>query len=104
MFCVKKMKEQCVTFCFIKLDAKVSPISSGKEWLFCAELSSLLSKLIFTHIVSCWSSIHETVGKKHEIIIRNWTDELSHKLSNNLRIRILENEKFLRLFTWDFID
>ena len=29
-FCVKKMKEQCVTFCFIKLNAKVSPKSSGE--------------------------------------------------------------------------
>ena len=30
MFCVKKMKEKCVTFCFIKLHAKVSPKSSGE--------------------------------------------------------------------------
>ena len=29
--CVKKMKEKCVTFCFIKLNAKVSPKLSGEE-------------------------------------------------------------------------
>ena len=74
------MKEQCVTFCFIKLDAKVSPISSGKEWLFCAELSSLLSKLIFTHIVSCWSSIHETVGKK----TRNYNQKLNGRVASQI--------------------
>ena len=30
IFCVKKMKEKCVTFCFIKLNAKISPKSWGK--------------------------------------------------------------------------
>ena len=30
MFCVKKMKEKCVTFCFVKLNAKVFPKSSGE--------------------------------------------------------------------------
>ena len=29
--------------------------SLGKGWLFCAEVKNLLSKLIFTHFVSCWS-------------------------------------------------
>ena len=29
-FCVKKMEEKCVTFCFIKLNATVSPKSFGK--------------------------------------------------------------------------
>ena len=29
------MKENCVKFCFIKLNAKVSPKSSGEGWLFC---------------------------------------------------------------------
>ena len=53
MFCVKKMKEKCVAFCFIKLNTKVSPKSSREGWMFCAEVRSLLSKLIFTHIVSC---------------------------------------------------
>ena len=52
-FCVKSMKEEYVTFCFIKLNAKVSPKLSVERWLFCAEVRSLLSKLIFTHIVSC---------------------------------------------------
>ena len=28
-FCVKKMREKCVTFCSIKLNAKISPIPSG---------------------------------------------------------------------------
>ena len=29
-FCVKKMKEKCVTFCFIKLNAKIPPKSLGE--------------------------------------------------------------------------
>ena len=29
--------------------------SLGKGWLFCAKVKNLLSKLIFTHFVSCWS-------------------------------------------------
>ena len=40
------MKEKCDTFSFIKLNAKVSPKSFGEGWLFCAEVRSLLSKLI----------------------------------------------------------
>ena len=32
-FSVKKMKAKCVIFCFIKLNAKNSPKSSGKGWL-----------------------------------------------------------------------
>ena len=44
-FCVKKMKEECVTFCFIKLNVKVCPKSSGEKG------RDALSKLIFTHFV-----------------------------------------------------
>ena len=57
------MKEKWVTFCFIKLNAKASPKSSGEEWLFFIEVRSLLSKLILTHVASCWSSSHEIVEK-----------------------------------------
>ena len=53
------MKEKYVTFCFVKLNAKISPKSSGEGWIFCAEVKSLLSKSIFTDFVSCWSCIHE---------------------------------------------
>ena len=52
-FFVKKMKEKYIKLCFIKLNARVSPVSSGKGWLFCAESRSPLSKLIFAHFVSC---------------------------------------------------
>ena len=38
------------------------------------ECRSRLSMLIFTHTVSCWSRSYEVV--KHEIVTRNWTDEL----------------------------
>ena len=37
----------------------------GEEWLFCAEVRSLLSKLIFTHIASCWSRSHEKMEKQN---------------------------------------
>ena len=57
------MKEKCVTFCFVKLNAKVSPKSSGGGGLVCAEVRSLLLKLIFTHPVSSWSHSHEIVEK-----------------------------------------
>ena len=33
----------------------------GEGWLFCAEVRSLLSKLIFTHFGSCWSRNHKNV-------------------------------------------
>ena len=46
------MKEKYVSFFFIKLNAKVSPKSSGEGWHFCSEVRSLVSKLLFTHIVS----------------------------------------------------
>ena len=59
----KKMKEKCVTFCFIKFNGKIAPKSSVEGWLFRAEVRSLLSKLIFTHFVSCWSCSHEIVEK-----------------------------------------
>ena len=50
---VKRMKEKCFTFCFIKLDAKVSPKPSGEGWHFGAKVRCFLSKLRFTYIVSC---------------------------------------------------
>ena len=34
-----------------------------KGWIFCAEVRSFLSKLIFTHFVSYWSRSHEIVEK-----------------------------------------
>ena len=58
------MKEKCLTFCFIELKAKVSPKWSGEGGLFCAEVRSLLSKLIFTFSVSCRSRSDETVEKE----------------------------------------
>ena len=36
-----------------------------EERLFCAEVRSLLSKLIFTHFVSCWSRTQEIVEKQN---------------------------------------
>ena len=54
----KNMKEKCVIFCFLKLNAKIYPKSSMKVWLFCTEVRSLLSKLIFTQFVSCWNRSH----------------------------------------------
>ena len=62
VLCKKKMKEKCVTFYF-KFNAKVSPKSFGEGWFFCAEVMFLLSKLLFTLFVSCWSSRHEIVKK-----------------------------------------
>ena len=62
-FWVRGMKEKCVIFCFPKLKSNVSAKSSGEGWLFCGEVNSLLSKLIFTHFDSCWSRNHEIVGK-----------------------------------------
>ena len=55
------MKEKWVTFCFIKLNANISPENSREGWLFCTEVRSLLSNLIFTHIVSCESPSPEIV-------------------------------------------
>ena len=56
--------------------------------------------LIFTHIVSYWNYSQEMVEKvKHEIITKNWADQSLHELPNDLRLRILENEEMLRLFT-----
>ena len=63
-FFVKKMKEKCVTFCFTKLNAnRFLQNHRGEGWRFCAEVRSLLPKLIFTHIVPCWSRSHEIVEK-----------------------------------------
>ena len=62
--CVKKMKEKCVTFCFIKLNAKVSPKWSGEELLLlCRSYVSSFKVNIYYHIVSCWSHSHEIVEK-----------------------------------------
>ena len=51
------MKEKCVTFCFITLNAKISQKSLVEGWVFFAEVRSLPSKFIFTHFVSCWNRI-----------------------------------------------
>ena len=58
----KEMKEKYGTFCFIKLITKISPTLSGKGD-FCVEVRSLLSKLVFTHSVSCWKYSHKIVEK-----------------------------------------
>ena len=55
-FCVKEMKEKSVTFCFLKSKAKKKTNflkSFGAGWLFSGEFRSFLSKLMFTHSVSC---------------------------------------------------
>ena len=57
------MKEKCATFCFIRFNGNVAPKSSVGGWLFCAEVRSVLSKLIFTHFVSCWSYSNEILEK-----------------------------------------
>ena len=41
------MKEKEVTFCFIELNAKVSPKLSGEGWFFCAEVSKSSEGLFF---------------------------------------------------------
>ena len=48
---------------FVLLHAKASPKSSREGWIFCTKARSLLSNLIFTHSVTCWSCSHETVEK-----------------------------------------
>ena len=61
---VKKMKENCVTFCFIKLNAnRFLQNHRGKSDVSVQKSGSLLSKLIFTHVVSYWSRSHEIVEK-----------------------------------------
>ena len=42
--------------------------------------------------------------REQEIITRNLTHKLLHKLPNNLGLTILRNEGLLRLLTWVFID
>ena len=37
---------------------------------------------------------------KQDIITRNWTYKLPHKLPNNLGLMVLGNEELLRLFNW----
>ena len=44
----------------------------------------------------------ETV--KHDIIIRNWKENLLYQLPNNLGPRILENEGILSMFTLVFVN
>ena len=41
---------------------------------------------------------------KQQIIVRNLTHELSHKLPKILGLTFLRNEELLRLLTWVFID
>ena len=78
------MKEKCVTFCFIELNGKVSSKSSKKGPFFCKEVQSVYSKLIFTHIVSCWSHSHEIV-KKWNIKLSPETERASY-LTNSQAI------------------
>ena len=55
-----KWKKNVLHFVLLNHIAKVSPKSSGEGWLYCdAAVRSLLSKLIFTHIVSCCSRSHD---------------------------------------------
>ena len=41
----------------------------GEWWIFCAEVKSLLWKLIFTHFVSCWSCSHFSLIK---LFLNSW--------------------------------
>ena len=43
---------------------------------------------------------HSSGNVKPEIITRNWTYKLPHKLPNNLGFMVLGNEEHLRLFSW----
>ena len=63
-FCVKEMKKKSVAFCFLKLKAKWNSdffqiIEGG--WLSCGKFRFLLSKLMFTHSVSCWRHSHRVL-------------------------------------------
>ena len=62
-FCVRQIKEKCVTFYFYKSKAKVSLKLLGGGWFICGEVRSLLPKLIYTQFVSWWSSSHKIVEK-----------------------------------------
>ena len=57
------MKEKSVAFVVILKQRKkqISPKLSGGGWHFCGKFRSLLSKLMFTHSTSCWSSSHGVV-------------------------------------------
>ena len=58
---------------------------------------------MFTHSVNVyWSRSHGVVEIIKQIITRNWTYELRHEFPNNLALKILGNEEFLRLFTCVF--
>ena len=61
-FVLKRWKKNVLHFVLLNYIAKVSPKSSGEGRLYWhAEVRSLLSKLIFTHIVSRWTRSHEIV-------------------------------------------
>ena len=62
----EKHQKKWVAFYFTKLQIlhwKGFSKFIGEGWLLCAEVSSALSKLIFTHSVFCWSRSHEIVEK-----------------------------------------
>ena len=61
-FVLKRWKKNVLHF-FIKFNEKFSPKSCGERWYSCAEVRSLLSKLIFIHLVSCRSRSHEIMKK-----------------------------------------
>ena len=72
-FVLKRWKENALKVLNV-LNAKVSPKSSGEEWLSCAEVRSLLSKLIFTHFVSCWNRSREVVEKYNKRLSQDIVD------------------------------
>ena len=87
-----------IFFCFIKLSGKVSAKLSGDFSMQKLGLSSFKVR-VHSHRFLLkrlpWNS-----GKvKHEIISKNWTDELPHELPNDLRLKIFGNEEIVRLFT-----
>ena len=90
MCCVKKVKEKCVTFCFIKSNTKVFPKSSGEGLRFCLEVRSLLSKL--TVAMKQWRSKTQDYYQKLDVRVASRTAE-------QFKFRILGNEEILRLFT-----
>ena len=65
-FGVTKIKEKCVTFCFIKLNKNVSSKSSGEGWLLCAEVKSLLQG---QYLLTLFSANHEIVEKKNRRLL-----------------------------------
>ena len=105
-FCVKGVKEN-LSFCFLKSKAKkkanFSKIIRGRR-LFCGEFRSILSKLMFTHSVSCWCRSH---GVVEMFVTRKYCyQKLNVRVAsrNAEQFMILGNEELLNLFTWVFID